>query len=1421
MDRSRRGMEVRSIAGMGGWTFDIHHALGLATQTLALGDGRRLQRDSLPSVMKQMTLDSLPPGPFVVAPDGSILTGTGSRIYQVVDKQAPVPFAGNGMTTAYAGENLPATDPGIGLDASDFAISRDGSVFIADRTNHIVRRVDLEGVISTYAGVPTERQLTAVDGPALSTRLDAPRFVAVAPDGSVFVSTRYNIMQITPDQRLVRFAGRQETNPTVNAASPPPDGEAATTVLIEPRGLAVAPDGTLYAILTGIQGGVGNGGGSVIVKFVDGLMSIVAGSGCTHSCGPVWIDGDAARAVHLQPTSITVDHGGNVVFSDEANTTNSSFDLIATIDRGGQLFTLAGLRSNSGPLIGDGSPATNSRISIPSLTDRSVATGPKGLYVKTNVLSAQGTTGGAAILRRTRTVPDNLGITSVVPAQGEDALYTFDARGRHLSTVHSLTITPLKQFGYDSGGRLITITDESGNVTSIERDAQGNPLAIVGPFGQRTEVALDANGYLEQVTDPLGRTYGMTYSNGLLTSFTNPRGLTSTMGYDDSGRLELDTDASSGTHTLARSESTNTWSVTDTTGLGRTTSYETIDGEEVQTKTITHPDGTESTVTSGANGVVTTSHPDGTLTTTSAVPEGRFGLNGAVTSSTTVLPSGLTSVRMARRLYLGTDPEDLLAFTEYTDENSINGRTWRTRYTRNDRTFVQTSPRGRDVTRITDLLGRTVQTQTEGLNAVVFTYDAQGRLATTQQGTRLSTNTYVPSGASAGYLASATDPLSIATTFTRDALGRPLTETRAATTTAFTWDATGNLESVTPPGKPVHSLAYTPVNLLESYEPPAAGLTQPNTIYDYDLDRMLRTETRPTGQQIVRTPDSAGRLDTVAIPGGLIDYEYYPPATPSGAGKVSDIFGPYGVDLSLTYDGFLTTSTEWSGDITGAVAWQYNTDFQKLLESVSGATGTSTTAFGYDNDQLLTCASPTTCNPAGSDALTLSRSLQHGLVTGITLGSTSETIAYNTFGEFASQNARYSGTSFANLTYHVEGSATAARDALGRIRQKTEIIGGVTKVYAYVYDDLGRLSDVTIDGVLNEHFGYDPNGNRTTHYSAATGLTVTPTYDDQDRLITYGDWVFTYTANGELETKTNTSTSDEWIFSYDILGNLLSVGLPDGTLIEYLVDALGRRVGKKINGVLTKQWLYRDALKPVAELDGSGALIAQFVYGSKGNVPDYVRRGGTTYRVVSDHLGSPRYVVNVANASDVPFIASYSAFGSVTSAGLDWMPFGFAGGIYDADTGLVRFGARDYDPMVGRWTSKDPIGFDSNRTNIYVYAANDPVNRSDQSGLFDFGDACTIAATCQEECARLNAWDPLGYAACMAGCVVGGIVWEERQPYQGTHPDDDPDDDLLVNCQDHATRAQEECLRQGRSVSACLNVYLIALRECLKRGKGY
>ncbi len=153
-----------------------------------------------------------------------------------------------------------------------------------------------------------------------------------------------------------------------------------------------------------------------------------------------------------------------------------------------------------------------------------------------------------------------------------------------------------------------------------------------------------------------------------------------------------------------------------------------------------------------------------------------------------------------------------------------------------------------------------------------------------------------------------------------------------------------------------------------------------------------------------------------------------------------------------------------------------------------------------------------------------------------------------------------------------------------------------------------------------------------------------------------------------------------------------------------------------MNGTLVKGFLYQDQLNPVAELDGSGNVVSRFVYGTKMNVPDYMVKGGVTYRIISDHLGSVRLVVD-AQSGQIVQRMDYDEFGNVL---LDnnpgFQPFGFAGGIYDHRTGLVRFGARDYDAVTGRWTCKDPIRFEGGDGNLYRYCGGDPVNLVDPSG---------------------------------------------------------------------------------------------------------
>lgn len=295
------------------------------------------------------------------------------------------------------------------------------------------------------------------------------------------------------------------------------------------------------------------------------------------------------------------------------------------------------------------------------------------------------------------------------------------------------------------------------------------------------------------------------------------------------------------------------------------------------------------------------------------------------------------------------------------------------------------------------------------------------------------------------------------------------------------------------------------------------------------------------------------------------------------------------------------------------------------------------------------------------------------------------------------------------LLYGVQYS----RDRLGRISEKTESLAGETTAYAYTYDMAGRIKEVQRNGTTVAMYTYDANGNRLS-YTGIMGVDSAD-YDRQDRLTRYGATTYSYSASGDLESKTE--ETDTTSYSYDEFGNLLAVVLPNGNCVEYLIDGRNRRIGKKVNGVLTQGFLYQDPLNPIAELDSNGNLITRFVYGSHLNAPDYMIKGGTTYRIISDQTGSPRLVVN-ALTGEVAQRIDYDVFGKIlldTNPG--FQPFGFAGGLHDPDTGLVRFGYRDYDPDTGRWTAKDPILFRGGDTNLYGYVLGDPVNWVDPSGL--------------------------------------------------------------------------------------------------------
>src|SRR5262249_53891850 len=103
----------------------------------------------------------------------------------------------------------------------------------------------------------------------------------------------------------------------------------------------------------------------------------------------------------------------------------------------------------------------------------------------------------------------------------------------------------------------------------------GNPTAIIAPFGQRTTLSPDADGYLANLKNPAGEIVRFTYSaDGLLISMADPNGNQYRFSHDTAGRLIRDEDPAGGSKGLVRTELPNGLEFTLTTALGRTPKYQ-------------------------------------------------------------------------------------------------------------------------------------------------------------------------------------------------------------------------------------------------------------------------------------------------------------------------------------------------------------------------------------------------------------------------------------------------------------------------------------------------------------------------------------------------------------------------------------------------------------------------------------------------------------------------------------------------------------------------------------------------------------------------------------------------------------------------------------------------------------------------------
>ena len=585
--------------------------------------------------------------------------------------------------------------------------------------------------------------------------------------------------------------------------------------------------------------------------------------------------------------------------------------------------------------LGDGGPAGATSLRNP----QGVAFGPDGsLYISDSV---------RGLVRRVSIASPGFAITDIAIASTDGSqLYQFSGSGRHLRTLDSLTGAVVYSFVYDSAGRLATITDRSGNVTRVERDTSGAPVAIVAPGGQRTSLSVDRNGFLSGITDPAGDVLGLTSTaGGLLTSLTDPGGGAHKFSYDKAGRLTNDADPAGGSTTLARTDTVDGFTVRKTSALGRVTSYEV------------HYLGTGATPESHRRGWG--DHRDGAehrWHRHRRLPQRRHrGRDHRPRPP--VRHTGPDSNASGRDLsgpcdgHVGqfhavtlADPTNVLSVQSMTDTITVNGQPTAFAYQAGDHSLTTTSPEGRKQVVTLDSQARPVQIAPPGVDPIQVSYGPTGLIVKVAQGAQSESYGYDASNR----VTTRTDALGEQTQASYDAADRPVTVTMPnGAVYRYSFDANGNRTGITPPSGTTHLLGYSPVNLESSYTPPG------NAAYTstFNADRQRTTANLPSGAAETFGYDPGGRLTALTEPQAATAVAYSdatrrPTAltrTPAGGGTAQG--------LSLAYGADVVTQASFTGPTAGQFSYRYDANF--LLAGVT-LDANPEVALTRDRDGLLT-----------------------------------------------------------------------------------------------------------------------------------------------------------------------------------------------------------------------------------------------------------------------------------------------------------------------------------------------------------------------------------------------------------------------------------------------------------------------------------
>ncbi|CAA6807854.1 MAG: odd Oz/ten-m homolog 4 [uncultured Campylobacterales bacterium] len=900
--------------------------------------------------------------------------------------------------------------------------------------------------------------------------------------------------------------------------------------------------------------------------------------------------------------------------------------------------------------------ATSTGYSVSPHKMLSINTRP-GLFIDSSnniVLSVVNGSSGTKFLKFTRSKFYAKGDKEVYLQDSQTRAYTFNEQGYHLETINPKTNQILQTFTYDENNNLLSTTDSLGNSIELIRDSSGIISSIKAPNGDITYLDVDSSNNLKEVKYDDGRTYQFNYTNNLLTSQLNPLGKEITSSYDDYGLIRSQTNSENNSFILSK-ESVGNEDQTIINNNGSITTHIQDENETHLIQRSIYPSGDTRSITKSDN-TITVSECDVNTTMKSIYNEDTK--QDEVYQTDTTLKSGLTK----------------------TTYRTLSGNTTTLR-TNNKATTVLddgltrtiTSPRGKKIIVKKNEHELITEIEPYDLEPIKYEYFDNGDLKSIIQGTRKQEFNYNDKR----LLASKSDELNVSTSYAYDNRNYLTSTNRSDKSMGFISNDMGDVTSLTTPLTKKYNFIYNTNSQIKSESSPLSKQSD----FTYNDRGDLISISTPSSKAINYAYTDT-RLTNITYPSKSVNIAYYCGDLPSSISNGTN-------SKSIVYDGDLPTQISLRGEIDEDIDLEYNSDF--LVSKLSYLDKEYTLT--YNNDNELTKVNDYNIN----------KSNKNGLPTQISGDNIITNFSFNNYGELSDKYTylrKVSGV-YTGVDYRLQ---ITKRNDRGQITELIDTLGAKAVTKSYEYDEYNRLAKYYEDGNLTNEYSYDLQGNRLSH-----------TVNDDSQTLSDGNGTsYTYNDDGYLHTKTNLSGTTT--YTYNLLGELERVVTPSKT-ITYTHNTDNQVVSKSVDGVVKYKYVWSDLTTLLGVFDGSDNLLMRFNY-LEDRVPFSMDYLGSTHYLHYDQVGSLRAVSN-SNGLIVKEVA-YSPYGEVLSDSNTsfYLPFGFAGGFVDSDTKLVRFGYRDYDPSLGKWTAIDPIRFNGGDTNLYNYVLNDPVNLIDPTGMF-------------------------------------------------------------------------------------------------------